>query len=172
MNLITTISGEKANIIGLGSNPQMDIQCIEEAYKGRINYFFFYSLDSSQLVQEFAKLTKNHRQDLIIATGSEERKIDILEVYIRNFCQQLSIETIDIFLLEYISPQDDINEINELLNQLQNWKTKGIIRYVGISCHDQNLAVKFMDEEEYILWQKYGDLIYGKGKDDFETQWL
>jgi aryl-alcohol dehydrogenase-like predicted oxidoreductase len=29
-----------------------------------------------------------------------------------------------------------------------------------------------MDENEYQLWQKYGDLIYGQGQDSFETQWL
>ena len=39
---------------------------------------------------------------------------------------------------------------------------------------EQNLAVLesvIMDTEQYCLWQNYGDLIYGDGKDSFETQW-
>ena len=39
----------------------------------------------------------------------------------------------------------------------------------------ENLAVlnsTQMSKEEYQLWKNYGDLIYGNGKDQFETQWL
>ncbi|BAQ66317.1 aldo/keto reductase [Geminocystis sp. NIES-3709] len=269
MNQITTLSGKKASILGLGSNTKMDYQCIFQAYQGGINYFFFYNLDSTHLINECAKLAQNYRQEIIIATGSEQRNIQDLDNYRINFCQQLNIKIIDVFLLEYISFQDDVLKVEKLLNQLHDWKKQGLIRYFGITTHDRDLAVKFlensnidilmhrynmahrqpekqvfptaiankipvisftatrwgsllkgdfngqfktpkaidcyrfvlqnsaisltltspkileelnenlaifnnmnMNKDEYDLWQKYGDLIYGEGNDSFETQWL
>ncbi|MGI0480899.1 aldo/keto reductase [Geminocystis sp. CENA526] len=269
MNQITTLSGKKTSILGLGANPKMDLQCIFQAYQGGINYFFFYDSNSTHLLNECAKLAANYRQEIIIATGSEHRNIQDLESYRRNFCQLLNIEIIDIFFLQYIYHQDNIVEIEKLLYHLHQWKKQGLIRYVGISSHDRDLAVKFlnsgkidvlmhrynmahrqaekqvfptaisnqipvisftatrwssllkghnnwqfnipkavdcyrfvlqnsainltltspktleelkenlelfnnlkMKEDEYNLWKKYGDLIYGNGTDSFETQWL
>jgi aryl-alcohol dehydrogenase-like predicted oxidoreductase len=269
MNQINTLSGKKASILGLGRNPNMDSECVSLAYQGGINYFFFYNLNSTDVLQECKKLAQDYRQEIIIATGSESRDLSNLNAYRGNFCQQLNIKIIDIFFLEYISPQDDIFEVQELLEKLSRWKEKGLIRYLGITTHNRDLAVNFlnsskidvlmhrynmahrqaekqvfptaieqqipvvsftatrwgsllqghsdwyletpkaldcyrfvlqnsainltltspkttdelrenlalfdnlkMDEKEYQLWQKYGDLIYGQGQDSFETQWL
>lgn len=269
MNQISTLSGSKASILGLGSNEKMDSNCVPLAYQGGINYFFFYDLNSTHLIDECKKLAQNHRQKIIIATGSESRKLSELEDYRINFCQQLGIKIIDVFLLEYISFQDNISEVKQLLTKLFDWKEKGLIRYLGITTHNRDLSVKFlnnvkidilmhrynmahrqaekqvfptaiaqkipvisftatrwsgllkghpdwqsktpsaldcyrfvlqnpainltltspktteelnqnlaifdnmeMNQNEYQLWQKYGDLIYGKGNDSFETQWL
>ena len=269
MNQITTLSGKKASILGLGSNPNMDSQCISNAYQGGINYFFFYNINSPSLLTQLHKLTQDNRSEIIIATGSESRNLNELEIYKNDFCQQLNIKFIDIFFLEYISPQDEIEEIEKLLEKLLVCKEKGFIRYLGITSHNRDLAVHFlnsgkidilmhrynmahrqaekqvlptaiyqqipvvsftatrwgsllkghpdwnysipkaldcyrfvlqhsgnnvvltspktteelqenlaifgnlnMDENEYQLWQKYGDLIYGNGQDSFETQWI
>ncbi len=269
MNKITTLTGNKVSVLGLGSNPNLDSQCLSMAYQAGINYFFFYNLNSSHLIQEMKKLAHNYRPEIIIATGCESRKIEELEKYRVDFSQKLEIDTMDVFLLEYISSQDDIKNIYELLNHLHQWKKREFIRYLGITTHNRSLAVNLlshsqidilmhrynmahrqaekqvfptaislqipvisftstrwssllnghphwhgkipkavdcyrfvlqhpainltltspktieelrlnlavldnikMSQEEYQYWQEYGDLIYGKGQDNFETQWL
>ena len=156
MNQITTLSGKKASILGLGSNPNMDSQCVSMAYQGGINYFFFYNLNSTHLIQECNKLAKNYRQQIIMATGSESRDFNILDTYRSDFCQQLKIKIIDIFFLEYISPQDDIEQVQALLEKLSIWKEKGLIRYLGISTHNRDLAVKFLNSGKIdVLMHRY-----------------
>ena len=269
MNKITTLTGNKTSVLGLGSNPNMDSQCLSIAYQAGINYFFFYNLNSSHLIQEMKNLAHNYRPEIIFATGCQTRKIEELEKYRVDFCQKLEIEIIDVFFLEYISPKDNIEEIKILLIKLKTWQRKGLIRYLGISTHNRSLAVNLlshsqidilmhrynmahrqaekqvfptaislkipvisftstrwssllnghphwhgkipkavdcyrfvlqhpainltltspktieelkqnlavlsnikMSKEEYQYWQEYGDLIYGKGQDNFETQWL
>ena len=144
---ITTLSGQKASILGLGSNLQMESECINLAYQNKINYFFFYNLKSTHLISQMNQLCENKsdRENIIIATGSESRDLQELEAYRIDFCQQLNIKTIDIFLLEYVYPQDNIEEVESLLEQLLQWKQKGLIRYLGISTHNRELAVHFLD---------------------------
>ena len=144
MKQITTLSGKKASILGLGSNPNMDAECISLAYQEGINYFFFYSLNSPNLIPKCQKLAQDYRQEIIIATGSESRDFNDLSTYRSDFCQQLNIKFIDVFFLEYISPQDDIDQVEELLEKLSIWKEKGLIRYLGVTTHNRDLAVHFL----------------------------
>ena len=152
MKEITTLSGQKASILGLGSNLQMESECIKLAQQNSINYFFFYNLKSTHLITQINKLCESDRENIIIATGNESRNLEELEKYRINFCQQLNIKTIDVFLLEYIYPQDNIEEVELLLEQLLQWKQQGLIRYLGISTHNRELAVHFLESGKITIY--------------------
>ncbi len=266
---LITLAGNPFSILGLGNNPQMESNCIRVAYEAGINYFFFYNLTYQCLLQELRQLLAHQREQIVVATGSSDRSIEGLRQYREQVRQQLSTELVDVFFAEYVSPSDDIKQIQKVLAELHQWKEAGVIRYVGATTHNRTLAVELIqtglcdvlmhrynmahrkaEEEvfptalgrkipviaftctrwasllkshphwtgevptaaecyrfalhhpavrlaltapqttvelqqnlnvlqappltpaEVVYWGEYGDLIYGNGQDDFETQWL
>lgn len=267
---LTTISNIPASILGLAGNKSIDARCLERAFSAGVNYFFFYELSAIEnLVDAFKGLLADTRQDIIIATGSESRDLRQLKQYLDSVRNYLGTDVIDVFFLEYVSPADDLTQVQTLLQELETWKKRGSIRYLGISTHNRAIALDLIDrgqidvlmhrynmahrkaerdvfpavieakipaiaftctrwgallkghpnwqdrlptaadcyryalsnkaislaltspqtlaeleenlsvlnhfqltEAELVLWRSYGDLIYGKGQDSFETQWL
>ena len=266
---IITLDGTPVSILGLGNHPQMDSNCVPMAWEAGINYFFFYNLTYTNLLQELKSLLSHHREKLVVSTGTSDRSLGGLRKYLEQVQRQLNTEVVDIFFAEYISPSDDLQQVQTVIAELQRWKEKGWIRYVGVTTHNRSLAVELMKNqfceilmhrynmahrkaeaevfplarqreipivaftctrwgsllrghpdwqrktptaaecyrfalqypavhlaltapqtpaeleenlkvlpaslmtrEEIEYWQKYGDLIYGNGQDDFETQWL
>ena len=267
---LTTISHTPASILGLAGNKSMNAQCLNKAFAAGINYFFFYELSAiKNIIDELKTLLASKRQNIIVATGSESRDLQKLKQYLDSVRSHLDIDVIDVFFLEYVSPADDLTYIQTLLQELETWKERGWIRYLGISTHNRAIALDLIEqgqidvlmhrynmahrkaeknvfpaaiqadipaiaftctrwgallkghrdwqdktptatdcyryalsndaislaltspqtlaeleenlavldrfqltETEKTLWQAYGDLIYGKGQDSFETQWL
>ena len=55
----------------------------------------------------------------------------------------------DIFFAEYINPGDDVKAIfgdGGVLDELQKWKADGVIRYVGATAHDRQLARRLAED--------------------------
>ena len=266
---LKTLAGKTISPLGLGNNAQMDSDCVKVAFEAGINYFFFYNFTYTNLLEGLKQLLLFQRERVIVATGSSDRSVKRLRQYIHQVHQQLNINIVDIFFAEYISPSDNIKQVYTVLEELHDWKEKGLIRYVGVTTHNRPLALKLLQSgqcevlmhrynmahrkaEEDVLptalkagipviaftctrwssllkghpnwqgeiptaadcyrfalhhraiclaltapknqseleqnlqvlhspqltsaeivpWQQYGDLIYGDGKDNFETQWL
>ncbi len=266
---ITTLDGTPVTILGLGNHPQMDSNCVPIAWEAGINYFFFYNLTDTNLLDELKSLLSRHREKLVVTTGTSARSLTGLRKYLEQVRCQLDTEVVDIFFAEYISPSDHLEQVQTVIAELQRWKEAGWIRYVGATTHNRSVAVELMESqlgeilmhrynmahrkaeaqvlplarqkeipvvaftctrwgsllkghpdwhrktptaaecyrfalkhpaihlaltapptpaeleenlevlqaspmtgEEIEHWQEYGDLIYGNGRDDFETQWL
>ncbi|MDZ8068978.1 MAG: hypothetical protein RMY64_25640 [Nostoc sp. DedQUE08] len=45
----------------------------------------------------------------------------------------------DVFFIEYVSPTDDIAQVQMLLDELYSWKDKGLVRYVGVTTHNRRI---------------------------------
>ena len=55
----------------------------------------------------------------------------------------LGIDVIDVFFIEYVHPGDDPKVMfgkNGMLDELQQWKASGLVRFVGATTHDRTLA--------------------------------
>lgn len=50
----------------------------------------------------------------------------------------------DVFFAEYISPADDMLQVQAVLDELHTWKKKGLIRYVGATVHNRPLALELI----------------------------
>ncbi|MBE9171200.1 aldo/keto reductase [Pleurocapsales cyanobacterium LEGE 06147] len=268
MELIT-LNRKPASILGLAANQTMEQSCVNRAFAAGINYFFFYNLSFTNLLDELKPLLTHNREELMVATGSQSRDKSELTQYLDKVRRCLEIDVVDVFFIEYVSPLDEMSQIQEVLDKLHTWQEKGWIRYVGVTVHNRPLALKLIGDKkcevlmhrynmahrgveqevlpaalearipiiaftctrwgsllkghpnwqapvpqaadcyryalqhpavrlaltapqtltqleenlrvlqapslnssEIALWQQYGDLIYGKGEDAFETQWL
>jgi aryl-alcohol dehydrogenase-like predicted oxidoreductase len=45
---------------------------------------------------------------------------------------RLKIDEVDVFFAEYISPDDDMTQVEAMLDALHEWKSEGLIRSKGI----------------------------------------
>jgi aryl-alcohol dehydrogenase-like predicted oxidoreductase len=158
--MITSPSGALASRLGLAAHPQQHARdCIRRAFANGINYFFFYGAGHTSFVHELKKLSGSHRDEIIIATGSGARKRNGLQAVRRRLTTAVHTEFLDVFFAEYIHPGDDLATIfaaGGVLDQLQEWKTRGWIRLAGASVHDRDLAERLArDQRVDVLMHRF-----------------
>ena len=153
---LKTLSGSKSSRLGFASQYLKEVDCIQTAFAAGINYFFSYNLPSNQLLDGLKPLLSDHRDTILIATGSESRDPNTLQRYLEQVRRSLNTNVIDAFFVEYLSPQDSTNEIEVVQTVLQGWKIEGWIRYVGASTHNPEIALELMDQGGWdILMLRY-----------------
>ncbi len=153
---LTTISRSPASILGLGSNQSIDINYIQTAFEAGVNYFFFYNLSCENYISGLKPLLQQEREQVLVATGSEQRDRKALRQYLDLVRQRLDIEVIDLFLLEYVSPADDWTNIQEIVEELRHWQEQELIRYLGVTVHNRALAGKLVaDRKIDVLMHRY-----------------
>jgi aryl-alcohol dehydrogenase-like predicted oxidoreductase len=156
---ISTRRGTPASCLGLAARPDQDSKCIRWAFGHGINFFFFYGPGNKPFITELALLIKRRADDVIIATGSGSRTKSGLRAARRKIVSLLGTDQIDVFFAEYINPGDDLGTIfggGGVLDELQQWKASGQIRYVGASAHDRKLASRLaQDSRVDVLMHRY-----------------
>ena len=141
--MISSYCGNPVCSLGLAAHPNQDPKCIRRALESGINFFFFYGPGHKQFVEGLKPLVKRRRDELILATGSGARKRNTLKAARRKILSAVGTDVIDVFFAEYINPGDDPDVIfgdDGVLDQLQQWKADGWIRFVGATAHDRKLA--------------------------------
>jgi aryl-alcohol dehydrogenase-like predicted oxidoreductase len=147
--MIKTVRGQLASVLGLAAHPDQDPACIARAFTDGINFFFFYGPGHKEFVDGLRPLLIKRRDDMILASGSGSRKPSGLKTARRKILQAVGVEVLDIFFAEYINPGDDAQAIfgaGGVLDELQRWKAEGVIRYVGATAHDRNLAKRLAED--------------------------
>ncbi|NEO37999.1 MAG: aldo/keto reductase [Moorea sp. SIOASIH] len=153
---IQTLSGSPVSILGLGVKNPMDTTCVEIAYQAGINYFFFYNLNYTSFLEGLKPILAAQRDQVVVSTGSNSRDLNQLREYLDQVRSLLDVDTIDVFFLEYISPKDDLDQVAVALNQIHTWKTEGLIRYVGATTHNRQLAVQLLRKQSCdVLMHRY-----------------
>jgi aryl-alcohol dehydrogenase-like predicted oxidoreductase len=76
----------------------------------------------------------------LIATGIEERDKGRLRQYLDRVRRYLDVDVVDVFFAEYVTPSEDIAQIRAVLDELWDWKERGLIRYVGATTHNRAIA--------------------------------
>jgi aryl-alcohol dehydrogenase-like predicted oxidoreductase len=149
MDRISSINGTYASSLGLAAYPDQDPKCVQRAFECGINYFFFYSPGSKLFTKALKRLAKEHRDEIILASGSGSRTASGLRAARRKITTVVGVEVLDIFFAEYIHPGDSTTSVfgsGGVLDELQKWKADGLIRYVGASCHDRKLAKQLAED--------------------------
>nr|WP_243147043.1 aldo/keto reductase [Scytonema sp. UIC 10036] len=153
---MTTYSGQKASILGLAAQQQMEAETVAVAFEALINYFFFYNLDCENFLSELKLLAATKREQVLVATGSENREISSLDRYLNSVRHRLDVDAVDVFFVEYVSPDDDMNQVRAILDELRSQKEKGLIRYVGITTHNRLIAIETIARGECdVLMHRY-----------------
>jgi aryl-alcohol dehydrogenase-like predicted oxidoreductase len=141
--MITDLCGNSASSLGLAAAPRQDPRCVRRAFRSGINFFFFYGPGYEPFLEQLALLVRTQRERVIVATGSGGRKRGSLSAARRRIVAALGTELIDVFFAEYVTASDNPKQIfgdSGVLDQLQQWKAEGWIRYAGATTHDQKLA--------------------------------
>lgn len=142
---IVTQKGQPASILGLAGNQTIDVPCVRVAFEAGINYFFFYNFSSDNLLDGLKPLLTAKREELLVATGSENRDTHGLNQYLDKVRSRLNSDVVDVFFLEYVSPADDLGQVQSILDEVHTWKEKGLIRYVGATVHNRPLALELIE---------------------------
>ena len=145
---LRTCNGQTLKSLGLSAYPDMEMACVTAAFEAGIDYFFFYNLNYELMLKGLKDLCPEHRDRMVIATGSESRDVQELRTYRDDVLRKLGIGTIDVFYLLYVSPNDDMASFlapEGALNELEQWKTEGLIRYVGVSTHNRPLSLELIE---------------------------
>ncbi|MBW4635681.1 MAG: aldo/keto reductase [Iphinoe sp. HA4291-MV1] len=153
---LTTQQGLPANILGLAGRQSMDAADIAVAFEAGLNYFFFYNLELKNFLDGLKFLLTTKRKQVLVATGTQER--DVAEVR-RDFDlvrDRLKIDEVDVFFAEYVSPDDDMTEVQAMIDELQEWKSRGLIRYVGVTTHNRAIALEMIERKACdVLMHRY-----------------
>ena len=137
---LETLKGQPASILGLAGSRGMDTSCAAVAFEAGVNYFFFYDLSYENLLNGLKPLVASHREQVLIATGIEDRDKGRLRQYLDQVRRYLDVDVVDVFFAEYVRPSEDIAQIRAVLDELWDWKERGLIRYVGATTHNRAIA--------------------------------
>jgi aryl-alcohol dehydrogenase-like predicted oxidoreductase len=156
---ITSLAGDRATPLGLAGRPEQDLVCVAKTAERGINYFFFYGPEPGEFGNALVPILQTRREAIIVATGSGSRKPATLQSARRKILAGLGIETLDIFFAEYIHPGEDTEAVfgrGGVLDELAAWKAEGVLRYVGATAHDRNLARELAaDPRVDVLMQRF-----------------
>lgn len=72
---LSTLQGQPASILGLAGQ-SIDAATVLLAFEAGINYFFFYNLESENFLGGLKPLLLTKREQVLVATGSENRDIE------------------------------------------------------------------------------------------------
>lgn len=156
---LTSLNGTPASALGLGGNDQTSSRLVDRAVRGGINYLFFYSPQFDGMVDGIARACVRTRDRLVLATGTEDRSPPAIEAYVEDIRQRFDIDQIDLFYAEYISPGEDSDTIfgaNGALATIESLVDKGIVRAVGATVHDRDLAIELIESGRIqVLMHRY-----------------
>lgn len=153
---LETLNGQPASILGLAGRPGMDTSCAAIAFEAGVNYFFFYDLSHENLLNGLKPIVATQREQVLMATGSDERDKGRLRQYLDEVRQYLDVDVVDVFFAEYVTPNEGIAEICAVLDELWDWKEKGLIRYVGATTHNRALALDLIKSRRCeVLMHRY-----------------
>ncbi|GAB4380636.1 MAG: hypothetical protein Kow00121_37280 [Elainellaceae cyanobacterium] len=165
---ILTRQGSAITPLGLAAYENQDARCVRAAYEAGINLFFFYNLSYQPFLNELAAIAATDRANLIIAAGSSARSQMGLEQDLAATLQALDTDYLDVYLAEYISPDDDLTMLWSaagVVQQLQHLKARGLIRYAGVSTHSRELALQCVESRSVdVIMHRY-NMAHRKAED-------
>ncbi|MDZ8053372.1 MAG: aldo/keto reductase [Aulosira sp. ZfuVER01] len=162
---LVTIEGQPASILGLAGQ-SIDAATVLLAFEAGINYFFFYNLESENFLSGLKSLLAANREQALVATGSENRDIQSLRNYLNSVRHCLNVDRVDIFFTEYVSPADDLTQVQAVLDELRLWKDSGVVRYVGVTTHNRAIALEMIEHHHCdVLMHRY-NMAHRKAEED------
>ena len=126
---------------------------VEKAHEEGINFIDFYS-SNPNIRSAFGEAIKGKRDQWVIEGHLctiwrndqylRTRKIDEVKEGFNDLLTRLQTDYIDIGMIHYIDAQSDFDEVfnGEIIKYALSLKKQGIIKYLGISSHNPNIAIK------------------------------
>lgn len=153
---LTTPSGRPLAPLALAAHPETPGACLDVALAGGVNAFFLYDLQAADLLDALAGALPSCRSEVAVITGSEARDAGGLHRDVDALCARLRVDVLDVFLLLYVAPTEDVAVTDGLLDELVALREAGRIRHAGVSVHDRGRARAFAtDPRVDVLMHRY-----------------
>lgn len=133
-------------------NTQLDLpvekgaELIKHALKKGINFFdtaqYYETYPYLKAALENVDMSPSAKNKPVICTKSLCPSYEEMEYAIHEALKEMSLETIDIFLLHEIRQDPDWQMRSGAWKCLQDYKEKGIVKYIGISTHHVDITEK------------------------------
>ncbi len=154
-----TLDGTPHSRLGLGANPDTGSGFPEAAYNAGVNYFFFYNLSFTGMLDGLKGLVRDNRESVILATGTEKRDPSDMRADLDEARGHLGVDVIDLFYAQYISPSDDMDAVlgvDGAIDEITRWRDEGKVRYVGATAHNRPLSVQLIESGRIdVLMHRY-----------------
>ncbi len=141
-------AGGDVSILGLGGNDRTTPQMVDRAVRSGINYLFFYSTRFEGMVEGVRYACRDKRDSIVVATGTEDRSPAAIKRFVDEVSAGVGIDVIDVLFAEYVSPDEDMACIlgdGGAVGAIEELKSAGRVRYVGLSVHDRDLGTKIVE---------------------------
>lgn len=119
-------------------------------------FFFYYNPARYPAflsgIQELCCESESVRQNLFVASGGTERSNQAMEQRLQEALTKCGGDYLDLFILEYVCPyeldKDGANaEVQAAIEQANEWKEQGLVRYVGASTHSHRVGAALAGNE-------------------------
>ena len=154
-----TLDGHPHSPLGLGGSPDAGDDLVAAANNAGVNFFFFYNLSFTGMLDGLKRLVRDRRESVILATGTELRDPSDMRTELDEARSRLGVDVIDLFYAQYVSPSDDMDAVlgkGGSIDEITRWKDEGKVRYVGASAHNRPLSVQLIESGRIdVLMHRY-----------------
>lgn len=142
-------TGLKVGRIGLGTAYGLDAKAIEWAVDQGLNYIFWGSVRRGNVPRALRAMGPSRRAKVVIAVATYIPKVishpRLVMFSLERALKRLGTEYIDIFQLGWIQEEPGV----DIIELLQRQKEKGLIRHIGITTHNRNLAARLLKNSPF-----------------------
>jgi predicted aldo/keto reductase-like oxidoreductase len=133
----TGTHGWKRNSDQIRQGKETFLSTLTEAYELGLRYFDLADMYGSHpYMREAMQRAHMKREELTLLTKTVARNADGVRDDIERFRKELDTDYIDIVLLHCMTSGDWVERLKPCMDVLSEYKTKGIIRAHGVSCHN------------------------------------
>lgn len=158
-------TGLMVSEIGMGCEGFSEDECrntkrlFDEAERQGINYFDLYASDP-KVRASVGEALKGRREKFIIQSHvcsiwkdgqyKRSRKIDEVKAGVEEMMSLLQTDYIDVGMIHYVDSMKDWREIADgpVLEYVKELKEKGVIRHIGLSSHNPEVALEAVKSGE------------------------
>lgn len=125
-------------VSSLNISPEKGAQILVESYKLGVN-FWDTSDDYGSHPHVALALKRVPRKEVVISTKTSAKSGEEAEKCLKSSLKELNTDYIDIFLLHFVK-SDWIDGCHQVLKELNDLKTTGIVKAIGLSTHSVTVA--------------------------------
>ena len=138
-------TGKAVSRLGIGASYGVSKKACLEAYDAGVNFFFWGSSRTAGMAMALRDLGPTRREDLFIVLQCYARRPSLVSRCIRKGLDALKTDYADVLLLGWHETPPG----RATLEAVEEERTRGTFRYLGVSSHQRPLFREFLADGRY-----------------------
>lgn len=157
-------TGLKVGRIGISATYGAPAKAIEEAFERGANYFYWGALRRGMMAEGIRRLVKKNREKMVVVIQNYWPWARFLPKSLKRALKELKTDYADVLLFSTLRRRPNQRVIDSALKL----KEKGLIRHLGLACHNRPLFAKVEKEKIFDVFHvRYNAVHQGAEKDVF-----